>query len=169
LDNPKLILAVFRDHAGVKGALVNLQARGITGNEFAVIERPAQSIEDITIGGGLASEFFHPQSHKGLKGVISAFSQKGVPELECQIYAEAVQRNHPIVAVICGSREIAQSAVNALDEHGAVDLGELSSQWWGETESWNKITSYGLSGDPYKAPTKPPRTREYTQHTENQS
>ena len=79
MDNPKLILAVFRDHAGVKGALANLQARGITGNEFAVIEGPDQSTEDITIGGGLAGKFFQPQSHKGLKGVISAFSQKGVP------------------------------------------------------------------------------------------
>ena len=111
------------------GAGTGAAVGGIAGLALSLAPLAIPGIGPILAAGPIAATLAGAGLGAVTGGVIGALTNLGVPEEEAHYYAEGVRRGAILVTVAAESEAVADTAVEVMKRHGAVDIEERAAQW----------------------------------------
>lgn len=111
------------------GAGTGAAIGGVAGLALALAPLAIPGIGPIVAAGPIAAALTGAGIGALAGGLIGGLMRMGVPEDEAHYYAEGVRRGGILVTVAAGSEAQADTAVDVMKRHGAVDIDERATEW----------------------------------------
>ena len=131
------------------GAGTGAALGGIAGLALAFAPLAIPGIGPILAAGPIAAALTGAGIGAVAGGLIGGLTNLGVPEEEAHYYAEGVRRGGILVTVAADSDSEAETAVDVMRRHGAVDIDQRATEW--KKQGWKGR---------FEADTTPSATRE---------
>jgi uncharacterized protein (TIGR02271 family) len=133
------------------GAGTGAAIGGVAGLALALAPLAIPGIGPIVAAGPIAAALTGAGIGAVAGGLIGGLTRLGVPEEEAHYYAEGVRRGGILVTVAAESDAQADTAVEVMKRHGAVDIDERATQW--KKQGWKGRFEAGTSAPGFDAGT----------------
>lgn len=111
------------------GAGTGAAIGGVAGLALALAPLAIPGIGPIVAAGPIAAALTGAGIGALAGGLIGGLMRMGVPEDEAHYYAEGVRRGGILVTVAAESQAQADTAVDVMKRHGAIDIDERATEW----------------------------------------
>jgi uncharacterized protein (TIGR02271 family) len=127
------------------GAGTGAAIGGVAGLALALAPLAIPGIGPIVAAGPIAAALTGAGIGAVAGGLIGGLTRLGVPEEEAHYYAEGVRRGGILVTVAADNDRQADTAVEVMKRHGAVDIDERATQW--KKQGWKGRFDAGTSSE----------------------